>query len=222
MSRFTGKPVRLAIVNDYEIVVAGIARMLADHRDRVVVVEQASRVAVVSDVDIILCDTFAHICGEGVDPTDMLGRGAKVVVFTWTVPRDPLARGMAGGVAGYLSKGLSAVELVEALEAIHCGEPVPSHHVEDSAVGAGDWPGRDAGLTPREAEILALIARGLSNQEVADALYLSINSVKTHIRTAYRKIGVTRRQLAVIWALQHGFTGETQRVSVAHQRGGPD
>ena len=71
----------------------------------------------------------------------------------------------ADGVAGYLSKGLSAVELVEALEAIHCGEPVPSPDVEDHAVGAGDWPGREAGLTPREAEILALIVRGLSNQE---------------------------------------------------------
>jgi len=53
MSRFTGKPLRLAIVNDYEIVVAGIARMLADHRDRVVVVEQANRRTVRSDVDII-------------------------------------------------------------------------------------------------------------------------------------------------------------------------
>jgi DNA-binding NarL/FixJ family response regulator len=114
MSPFTGKPLRLAIVNDYEIVVAGIARMLADRRDRVVVVEQASRVAALSDVDIILCDMFAHIGGEGADPTDMLELGAKVVVFTWTLPLDPLAREAAAGVAGYLSKGLSAVELVEA------------------------------------------------------------------------------------------------------------
>jgi NarL family two-component system response regulator LiaR len=214
MSPFTGKPLRLAIVNDYEIVVSGIARMLADHRDRVVVVEQASRVAVLSDVDIILCDTFAHVGGDGADPTDMLGHGARIVIFTWTVPPGPLARGMADGVAGYLSKGLSAVELVEALEAIHRGEPVPSPHVEDNAVGAGDWPGREAGLSPREAEILALIVRGLSNQEIADAVYLSINSVKTYIRRAYRKMGVTRRQLAVIWALQHGFTAETRRATV--------
>jgi two-component system, NarL family, response regulator LiaR len=213
MSPFTGKPLRLAIVNDYEIVVAGIARMLADHRDRVVVVEQASRRAVLSDVDIILCDMFAHIGGHGADPTDMLGRGAKVVVFTWAVPPDPGSR-MADGVAGYLSKGLSAVELVESLEAIHRGEPVRSAHVEDHAVGAGDWPGREAGLTHREAEILALIVRGLSNKEIAEAMFLSINSVKTYIRTAYRKIGVTRRQLAVIWALRHGFTAEIRRAPV--------
>jgi two-component system, NarL family, response regulator LiaR len=179
----------------------------------VVVVEQANRRTVRSDVDIILCDMFAHIGGEGADPTDMLGRGPKVVVFTWSVPPGA-GPGAADGVAGYLSKGLSAVELVEALEAIHCGGPVPSPDVEDHAVGAGDWPGREAGLTPREAEILALIVRGLSNQEIAEAIFLSINSVKTYIRTAYRKIGVTRRQLAVIWALQHGFTAEIRRAPV--------
>jgi len=188
----------------------------------VVVVEQASRVAALSDVDIILCDMFAHIGGEGADPTDMLEHGAKVVVFTWTLPLDPIARETADGVAGYLSKGLSAVELVEALEAIHRGEPVPSPHVAYKAVGAGDWPGREAELTPREAEMLALIVRGLSNQEIADAIYLNINSVKTYIRTAYRKIGVTRRQLAVIWALQHGFTTETRRAAVPPQVGVPD
>jgi DNA-binding NarL/FixJ family response regulator len=211
MSPVTGKPLRLAIVNAYEIVVAGIARMLKNHRDRVVVVEQANRVAVLSDVDLILWDTFAHI-GDDADPTDMLGNGAKVVVFTWRLPPDPVTRETTEGVAGYLSKGLSAVELIEALEAIHLGEPVPRPHLEDNGVGAGDWPGRDAGLSPREAEILALIVRDLSNQEIADAIYLSINSVKTYIRTAYRKIGVSRRQLAVIWGLQHGFTAEPRRA----------
>jgi len=60
-------------------------------------------------------------------------------------------------------------------------------------------------LSARETQILELIVRGLSNQEIADASYLSINSVKTYIRTAYRKMGVTRRSQAVVWALQHGF-----------------
>ncbi|WP_193609164.1 LuxR C-terminal-related transcriptional regulator [Nocardioides lijunqiniae] len=60
-------------------------------------------------------------------------------------------------------------------------------------------------LSSRETEILSLIVRGLSNQEIADAAYLSINSVKTYIRTAYKKMGVTRRSQAVVWAMQHGF-----------------
>jgi NarL family two-component system response regulator LiaR len=60
-------------------------------------------------------------------------------------------------------------------------------------------------LSSRESQIVALIVQGLSNQEIADIAYLSINSVKTYIRTAYRKMGVTRRSQAVVWAMQHGF-----------------
>ncbi|CAN5386080.1 hypothetical protein BH11ACT8_BH11ACT8_34920 [soil metagenome] len=60
-------------------------------------------------------------------------------------------------------------------------------------------------LTPREHDVIALVARGLSNQDIADELYLSINSVKTYIRSAYRKMGVTRRPNAIIWAAQHGL-----------------
>ena len=72
---------------------------------------------------------------------------------------------------------------------------------ESSAGGAGDWPGRSIGLTPREAEIIALIAHGLSNEEIAERAFLSINSVKTYIRTAYRKMKVTSRSQAVLWGV---------------------
>ncbi len=65
--------------------------------------------------------------------------------------------------------------------------------------------GHDVGLTPREIDVLSLITQGLSNQEIAEQSYLSINSVKTYIRSAYRRIGVTSRSQAVVWCLQHGF-----------------
>ncbi len=70
--------------------------------------------------------------------------------------------------------------------------------------------GHDVGLTPREVDVLALITRGLSNQQIAETTYLSINSVKTYIRTAYRRIGVTSRSQAVVWCLQHGFPSSEQ------------
>ena len=76
--------------------------------------------------------------------------------------------------------------------------------------GSGHRLGIEQGLTRREAEMLGLIARGLSNQEIADAAFLSINSVKTHIRTAYRKLGVTRRSQAVGWVLQKGSASRPQ------------
>ena len=83
---------------------------------------------------------------------------------------------------------------------------------ESSVGGAGDWPGRAAGLSSREAEVIALITQGLSNQEIADRAYLSINSVKTYIRTAYRKIGVQKRPHAVLWGLANHFEPDTVRM----------
>lgn len=65
----------------------------------------------------------------------------------------------------------------------------------------GDVSLSDAGLTDREMEVLSLIAQGYSNKEIASALYLSINSIKTYVRTAYRRINVERRTQAVLWTL---------------------
>lgn len=75
-----------------------------------------------------------------------------------------------------------------------------------------DWPRRDVGLSPREAEVLALITQGLTNLEIAERSYVSINSVKTYIRAAYRKIGVTSRSQAVRWGMQHGFEPDALRL----------
>jgi NarL family two-component system response regulator LiaR len=206
-------PIRVAIVNDYEIVVAGVAAMLAPHHDRIDVVELDAGVPVVNDVDVVLYDTFGQVQGDAVDLEDLVrGRGFRVVIFSWNTQPDLVERAIARGAAGYLSKGLSAGEIVAALEAIHAGEtitPPPSASVAREANGA--WPGREHGLTAREAEVIALITQGLSNQEIADQSYLSINSVKTYIRTAYRKIQVTRRSQAVAWGLKHGFEPDVLR-----------
>lgn len=207
------RPLRVAVVNDYEIVVHGVAQMLADHQDRVLVVELDSRLTVSSAVDIVLCDSFGFVPGDGVDVPELVATGnGKVVMYSWTRDRDAVALALAQGASGYVSKGLSALQLVEALEAIHRGETVTSDEGDDeNPEGGADHPGRDAGLTPREAEVLALIAKGLSNQEIAGIAFLSINTVKSHIRHAYAKIGVTRRSQAVAWALQHGFVPVSHR-----------
>ena len=87
-----------------------------------------------------------------------------------------------------------------------------------SAVGL-DWPSRGEGLSDRESEILALITQGRSNAEVAALTYLSPNTVKSYIRTDYRKIGVGSRTQAVLWGVKHGFTPDHHRIE--HWRGGP-
>ncbi|ABL80870.1 MULTISPECIES: response regulator transcription factor [unclassified Nocardioides] len=216
----SNSPIRVAIVNDYEIVIAGVAAMLAPHHDRVAVVELDSGLPVISDVDVILYDTFGQVQGDAVDLEDLLaGDAVPVAIFSWNLQPDLVQRALERGAAGYLSKALNAGEIVAAIEAIHRGEtvaPPPSAETADREV-TGEWPGRDVGLTAREAEVLALITQGLSNQEIAEHTYLSINSVKTYIRTAYRKIEVTRRAQAVAWGMTHGFSPDRLRsVATGH------
>ena len=76
------------------------------------------------------------------------------------------------------------------------------------------WPGRDRGLTERESEVLDLISQGKRPAEIAEALYLSINSIKTHTRNLYRKINVTNRTEAALWGVDHGFRPDRQTSEV--------
>jgi two-component system, NarL family, response regulator LiaR len=207
------RPVRVAVVNDYELVVLGVAAQLQTHRDLVRVVELDSRLPVArQDVDVILYDTFGQVQGSAVD-VDALVQNceAKVVVYSWNTQPELVQKSMKRGVAGYLSKGMSSKALAEAITRVHAGERVLPERGTGDGGEHGQWPGQEHGLTVRESEVIALITQGLSNQEIADQCYLSINSVKTYIRTAYRKMDVSRRSQAVLWGIQHGFEPDTSR-----------
>ncbi len=86
---------------------------------------------------------------------------------------------------------------------------------KSAAFGGGQWPGRHAKLSAREAEVLVLITQGYTNNDIAARSYLSINSVKSYIRSAYRKIGVERRSQAVRWGMENGMLPDTSRTIVA-------
>ena len=215
MTTATKRPVRLAIVNDFEIVVSGLASMLEEHRDRVHVAEINAQTPVLSDVDVVLVDTFGQLPRQGETLADLVRDcTAPVVLFTWELPRQSIVDALAAGAGGYLSKSLTAKEIVDALEAIRDGEIVvmtATLSPEEEPSQSLDWPGQAHGLTPRESEVLAFITQGLSNPEIALVAYLSINSVKTYIRTAYRKIGVERRSQAVAWGMRNGFAPASMR-----------
>ncbi|CAN5628226.1 response regulator transcription factor [soil metagenome] len=214
-------PVRVAIANDYEIVVLGITAALAPYSDRVAVVELDSGTPVVSDVDIILYDSFGQPQADHLDLDAITGdSSARVVVFTWNVEPATVDVALARGVAGVLGKALGAEELVDALERVHAGETV--RPVGDPAADTfGRWPGDEHGLSARESEVLALICQGLSNQGVTERAFIGINTVKTHIRSLYRKIGADSRSQAVRWGLTHGFTPDhTRHVTDEAERPG--
>lgn len=209
MSR--GTPLTLAILNDYEVVVRGVQAMLAPFADRVQVIEVGTDDQVNQPVDVTLFDTFATIDrDEGLD--GLLGKvPGPLVVYSWTMDPDVVELALAMGCAGYLDKALDAETLVAALEQVVDGEVVVRPAGRGQAVPTTpvipveDWPTRDLGLSPREAEIVALVTQGLTNQDIAAQTYLSINTVKTFIRSAYRKMGVTRRSEAVRWGMDNGL-----------------
>lgn len=203
--------IRLAIVDDFALVVAGIASLLAE--ERIDVVETAVTLPVVSDVDVILYDTFGQVQGRGIDLEDFVrDSGAKVVIYSWNLRPDLIRQAIDAGASGYLSKVLTGPAILSALERIMAGETLILGGDHESSIGgAGDWPGRSVGLSPREAEVVALIASGLSNQEIAERAYVSINSIKSYIKSAYRKMGVASRSQAVLWAIDNGFEHDTER-----------
>ena len=165
------RPITVALVDDYDVVVMGVANILDQYRDRVVVAEIDTNRPVSDAVDIVLYDSFAQPESDHDEIGVLVGNpnARRVVVFTWNF--HPTSSPAPGGRAcsGYLSKALPARDLVAALEA---STPARSWSAirRPRPPGNGlDWPGRGEGLTDRESEILALITQGLSNADVARA-----------------------------------------------------
>jgi DNA-binding NarL/FixJ family response regulator len=223
----SGSPILIALIDDYDVVLAGIASMLDPYRDRVLVAEIDANKPLRDTVDIALYDSFAQPESDHHEIGVLIRspHARRVVVYTWNFHPDLVSSAQRQGAHGYLSKALPARDLVAALEAVHAGDTVSGDMVISDKPGrfrsasALDWPGRREGLTDREAEILALITQGKNNAEIAALTYLSPNTIKSYIRTIYRKIEVTSRTQAVLWGIRNGFTPDHHRID--HWRGGP-
>ncbi len=215
-------PLTVALIDDYDVVVLGVAQLLDPYRDRVLIAELDTNQPLKDTVDIALYDSFAQPESDHDEIRVLIDhdRARRVVMYTWNFDPDLIRRARRLGVHGYLSKTLPARDLVAALEAVHAGEIVVSDPPPRSRSTSGlDWPGRGEGLTDRESEVLALIAQGKSNREVAALAYLSPNTVKSYVRSIYRKINVSSRTQAVLWGVKNGFVPDHRRID--HWRGGP-
>jgi DNA-binding NarL/FixJ family response regulator len=192
------EPLRLRLLNDYEVVVAGLRAMLEPFDDRVRVVEEDIRSISGRRVDLTLYDTFGRTLDEQRNLGELVADPATgtVVVYAWNA-REAATEGdgEASGVE-YLDKSLPAAELVASLERI-AGRGV--------APGAAAPRERPAAVRLAEPQVVALITQGHTNPEIAASLYLSLNSLKSYIRSAYRKMGVERRSQAVRWGIEHGM-----------------
>lgn len=207
-------PLTVALINDHELIVRGLAAMLAPYSEVVEVVELDLAVPVSRPVDIALYDTFTRT-GFDADDLDALCADpdiGRVVLYTWLLTEELIASARARGVHAAVPKSLDADELVKVLANAHEGRMDVIPFTEEATIPTNSWPGREQGLTPRESEIIALVTTGLGNNEIADRTYLSINSVKSYIRSAYRTMGVTSRSQAVLWGIDHGMAPTRMRV----------
>jgi DNA-binding NarL/FixJ family response regulator len=223
-------PIRVLIADDQRVVRDGLA-MLVGLIDDVEVVgtahdgAEAVRLAGDHHPDVVLMDL--RMPGtDGIAATaDLRQRmpSAQVLVMTTYADQDAIVPALRAGARGYLTKDASAEQIEAAIHAVHAGQTYLDPAVQEHLVTAvlsqppapaptvpGTGPRPPGGLTAREAEVLTLLAAGLSNTEISQRLYLSNATVKTNVNRIFAKIGARDRAQAVRYAYQHGLAAPGQ------------
>ena len=215
-------PVRVVLVNDDQIIVDGLHSMLARHRDQVTVVGRVlasdDLAATIPDLEAEVVLVDLHIEGEsGLELAARLlaeDPPFRLVIFTDDAEERRLFEALRLGVSGYLLKSLSGVQLADHLVRVAAGQVVVDPTIATRIAlrgaqlgGAQLWPGSNLSLSQRESQVLALLVDGLSNRLIAAELVVGEETVKTHLRSIYRKLGVNDRAAAVATAMRLGAFG---------------
>jgi DNA-binding NarL/FixJ family response regulator len=204
-------PIRLLIVDDHPIMRDGLRGVFTDDADFTVVGEagdgaEAIRVAQRVEVDVILMDLRMPVMG-GVDAISRLrelGHPARVLILTtYDTDRD-VVPAIEAGATGYLLKDAPRGELIRAVRAAYAGQSVLAPSVASTLIGLTGSRKPDA-LSPREIEVLRLVADGATNQAAARQLLVSETTIKTHLLHIYTKLGVRDRASAVSTAYKRGL-----------------
>jgi DNA-binding NarL/FixJ family response regulator len=203
--------IRLLIVDDHPIMRDGLRGVFADDPAFEVVGEagdggEAVRLAQRVEADVILMDLRMPTMGgvEAITRLRELGHPARVLVLTtYDSDRDVLPA-IKAGATGYLLKDAPRDELIRAVRAAHAGQSVLSPSVAGALIDLTANRGPDA-LSPREVEVLRLVADGATNQTAARQLLVSETTIKTHLLHIYTKLGVRDRASAVATAYKRGL-----------------
>lgn len=194
------RPISVALVNDYEIIVQGLSAMLSPFSDRVCVVEMNAGDEPRHRADVALFDTFAGRRHAIDRARTMVHEGFvdHVLLYTWDAAPAFLTLAADAGASGVALKSQEGAALVDVIERVAGGERIG---LED--VRRGRRAREPDLLSTREHEVLALIALGMTNGEIASELFLSIDTVKTYVRRLYTKLGVRNRAQAALKAATH-------------------
>ena len=203
--------IRVLLADDHPVVRAGVRGMLAGEPDITVTGEAASGAEAVAAVtahtpDVVLMDLrMPGVDGVGATAAIRSASPAtRVVVLTTYETDGDILRAVEAGAAGYLLKDSSRADLLAAVRAAARGETVLSPTVASRLMRQVRQPKAEA-LSPREVEVLRLVARGLSNAEIGRELFITEATVKTHLLRAFAKLNVSDRTAAVTTALSAGL-----------------
>lgn len=206
---------KLLIVDDHEIVRQGLISLFGDSDIRVcgeaASAEEAVRQARKHKPDVVLLDVRLKD-DDGLDVIKRLRTACpavRVVILSAFDNPTYVARAVSAGAHDYLLKTATRQELIASVTGAATGaSPTRSGQLKRMVNSmAKREPATSGGvqLTPREAQVLRLVAMGLSNKEIADSLEISVETVKEHVQNILRKISLNDRTQAAVWALRHGL-----------------
>ena len=216
----TDRPIRVAVVDDQPLIRAGFSMVLAG-QDDIEVVGEAENGADALDLlekveaDVVIMDVRMPVM-DGIQATERLMRlddPPGVLVLTTFDNADDAFAALRAGAGGFLLKNAPAAEVVNAIRILAAGESVVApritrlllDRVSDRLAPANGQAERLDGLTARERDVLALVARGLSNAEIAAELYVAGATVKTHLGNLMAKLHLRDRAQAVVFAYESGL-----------------
>lgn len=206
-------PIRVVVVDDHQVVRQGLRSFLAVQDDIDVVGEGSDGSEVISLVetlrpDVVLLDL--KLPGvDGVQALRLLAEheavATRVLVLTSFTEPSSVVPALRAGAAGYLFKDVDPAALAQAIRAVHAGQILLEPDIADALLAGGAPDPRSASLTEREREVLAEIAQGRSNREIARSLVLSEKTVKTHVSSVLAKLGMSDRTQAALHAVKSGL-----------------
>ena len=211
-------PIRVLMVDDHSIVREGIEALLSEIEDIELVGQaksgaQGIALAVELQPDVVLMDLVM----PGMDGVETTGQitadhpDIRVLVLTSFITADKVFPAIKAGASGYLLKDTTSAELVEAIRQVHRGEPSLHPDIARMMLEEIGRPSSEDKLTPepltaRELEVLALVAQGKSNKEIAENLSISAETARTHVNRILSKLHLANRVQATLYALRTGIT----------------
>lgn len=206
--------IRLLLVDDHPVVRRGLRGYLELEPDFTVVGEagdgeEALLAIEATRPDVILLDLkMPGLDGQGVLErlgASTTGDGPRVLVLTSATDAERVPNAITAGAAGFVYKDIDPDALASAIRTVHAGQLLLSPVAMRGLMSGNGSASSAPSLTPRESQVLGLIAKGQTNRQIARALGVSEKTVKTHVTNLLRRIGAADRTQAALWAVRHGI-----------------